>query len=93
MLGFAWSENIGWINLDNENFFVQSNRCDSLDFNNDGSIFDITDVDALLSVFSEGPCVPATAICNDIDFNNDSSSFDIRDIDSFLSLLSEGSCF
>jgi hypothetical protein len=66
--------------------------CDSLDFNNDGSVFDPTDIDAFLSVFSEGPCVPETATCNDIDFNNDGSLFDPTDIDAFLSVFSEGPC-
>jgi hypothetical protein len=66
--------------------------CDSIDFNNDGGLFDPTDVDAFLSVFSEGPCVPASAACNDIDFNNDGAVFDPCDIDSFLLLFSEGPC-
>ena len=66
--------------------------CDSIDFNNDGTLFDSTDVDAFFSVFSEGPCIPATATCNDIDFNNDGSTFDPQDIDSFLSVFSEGPC-
>ncbi len=66
--------------------------CDSIDFNNDTSLFDPTDVDAFFSVFSEGPCIPANATCNDIDFNNDGSTFDPQDIDSFLSVFSEGPC-
>ncbi len=66
--------------------------CDSIDFNNDGSLFDPTDIDAFLSVFSEGPCVPPTSTCNDIDFNNDGSLFDPCDIDSFLLVFSEGPC-
>jgi uncharacterized membrane protein len=66
--------------------------CDSIDFNNDGSLFDPTDVDAFLSVFSEGSCVPSTATCNDVDFNNDGSLFDPQDIDAFLSVFSEGPC-
>jgi hypothetical protein len=66
--------------------------CDSLDFNNDGSTFDPMDVDALLSVFSEGPCIPSVANCNDVDFNNDGSLFDPCDIDSFLLVFSEGPC-
>jgi len=66
--------------------------CDSIDFNNDGSSFDPTDIDAFISVFSEGPCVPANATCNDIDFNNDGSVFDPCDIDSFLLIFSEGAC-
>jgi hypothetical protein len=66
--------------------------CDSIDVNNDTAFFDPTDIDAFLSVFSEGPCVPATATCNDIDFNNDGSLFDPCDIDSFLLVFSEGPC-
>ncbi len=66
--------------------------CDSIDFNNDASLFDPTDIDAFLSVFSEGPCVPETATCNDVDFNNDGSLFDPCDIDSFLLVFSEGPC-
>lgn len=72
---------------------VRTRQCDSVDFNNDGSIFDPTDVDAYLSVFSEGPCIPAGATCNDLDFNNDGSIFDPGDIDVFLSVFSEGPCF
>jgi hypothetical protein len=67
-------------------------NCDSIDFNNDGSLFDPTDIDAFLSVFSEGPCIPATATCGDVDFNNDTSLFDPCDIDSFLLVFSEGPC-
>ena len=66
--------------------------CDSIDFNNDNSFFDPQDIEALLSVYSEGPCVPASATCNDIDFNNDGSVFDPQDIDAFLSVFSEGPC-
>ena len=66
--------------------------CDSIDFNNDTSLFDPQDIDAFLSVYSEGPCVPANATCNDIDFNNDTSLFDPCDIDSFLLMYSEGPC-
>ncbi len=66
--------------------------CDSIDFNNDNSFFDPQDVEALLSVYSEGPCVPSGATCNDIDFNNDGSLFDPQDIDAFLSVYSEGPC-
>lgn len=66
--------------------------CDSIDFNNDQSTFDPQDIDAFLSVFSEGPCVPATATCDSIDFNNDGSLFDPADIDDFLRVFSEGPC-
>ncbi len=73
-------------------FVSVANTCDSVDFNNDGSSPDPQDIEAFLSVFSEGPCVPDTATCNDIDFNNDASVFDPRDIESFLSVYSEGAC-
>lgn len=66
--------------------------CNDIDFNNDGGFFDPQDIDAFLSVYSEGPCIPATATCDDIDFNNDSSIFDPCDIDSFLLVYSEGPC-
>jgi hypothetical protein len=73
-------------------FTVVGAGCDSIDFNNDGSFFDPVDIDAFLSVFSEGPCVPSGATCNDIDFNNDNSLFDPCDIESFLLVFSEGPC-
>ncbi len=66
--------------------------CDSIDFNNDTSLFDPQDIEAFLSVYSEGPCVPGTATCGDIDFNNDTSVFDPCDISSFLVVYSEGPC-
>jgi hypothetical protein len=66
--------------------------CDSIDFNNDGSFFDPQDIEAFLSVYSEGPCIPEFATCNDIDFNNDESLFDPCDIESFLLVFSEGPC-
>jgi hypothetical protein len=67
-------------------------HCDGVDFNNDGSSFDPTDIDAFLSMFSEGPCIPASSMCNDIDFNNDGSVFDPCDVDAFLLVFSEGPC-
>ncbi len=67
-------------------------HCDPIDFNNDGTSFDPTDIDAFLSVFSEGPCIPAGATCNDIDFNNDCSLYDPEDIDAFMRVFSEGTC-
>ena len=66
--------------------------CNDIDVNNDASSFDPTDIDAFLSVFSEGPCVPATATCDAIDFNNDGALFDPCDINSFLTVFSEGPC-
>lgn len=66
--------------------------CDTIDFNNDGSAFDPADIDAFLSVFSEGPCIPAGAVCNDVDFNNDGSQFDPCDVAAFLLQFSEGPC-
>ncbi len=69
-----------------------SPACDSIDFNNDGSNFDPQDIDAFLSVYAEGPCIPETATCSDIDFNNDGALFDPCDIDAFLLVFSEGPC-
>ncbi|MFO0856507.1 MAG: hypothetical protein U0640_04015 [Phycisphaerales bacterium] len=66
--------------------------CNDIDFNNDGSLFDPQDIAAFLSVYSEGPCVPATGTCDDIDFNNDTGIFDPCDINSFLLVYSEGPC-
>lgn len=67
-------------------------HCDSIDFNHDSSLFDPQDIDAFLSVYSEGPCVPETAECNDIDYNNDGSVFDPCDISAFLLQYAEGPC-
>ncbi|MFO0857331.1 MAG: hypothetical protein U0640_08260 [Phycisphaerales bacterium] len=74
------------------NLATEGPTCDSIDFNNDTSFFDPQDIDAFLSVYSEGPCVPASAACNDIDFNNDTSVFDPCDINAFLVMYSEGPC-
>ncbi|MFO0858664.1 MAG: immunoglobulin domain-containing protein [Phycisphaerales bacterium] len=74
------------------NLTITPQGCDSIDFNNDTSVFDPQDIDAFLSVYSEGPCIPETSICSDIDFNNDSSVFDPCDISSFLQVFSEGPC-
>ncbi len=70
---------------------VMENTCE-VDFNNDGSVFDPIDIDALLSVFSEGPCIPSGTVCDSIDFNNDGSLFDPADIEDFLRVFSEGPC-
>jgi hypothetical protein len=66
--------------------------CNDIDINNDSASFDPTDIDAFLSVYGEGPCIPDTATCDGIDFNNDGSLFDPCDIDSFLLVFSEGPC-
>lgn len=66
--------------------------CDAIDFNNDCAVTP-TDIEAFLSVYGEGPCIPADAACNDIDFNNDGSVFDPIDMDAFFSVYSEGPCF
>lgn len=71
---------------------VTGTTCDAIDFNNDTSVFDPIDIDAFLSVYGEGDCIPSEALCNDIDFNNDGSVFDPCDIDSFLLVFSEGPC-
>lgn len=71
---------------------AQGPTCDTIDFNNDSSFFDPQDIDAFLSVYSEGTCIPPTATCNDIDYNNDTSVFDPCDISAFLVVYSEGPC-
>lgn len=77
---------------DDDSFVEHGENCDSIDFNRDASFFDPTDIDAYLSVFSEGPCVPEAANCADLDFNNDNSVFDPCDITSFLTVYAEGPC-
>ncbi len=72
---------------------AQTTQCNDIDFNNDGSVFDPMDIEAFLSRYSEGPCVPAAYNCDSIDFNNDTSIFDPMDINAFLSVYSEGPCF
>ena len=81
-----------WFKLEGSTPCVDGPICNDIDFNNDGSFFDPQDIDAFLSVYSEGPCIPDTATCDDIDFNNDTSIFDPCDIDSFLLVYSEGPC-
>jgi hypothetical protein len=95
LVGYAWGENVGWIsfNASEQGQFVAWGKvCNDVDFNNDGSIFDPMDIDAFMSVFSEGPCIPAQATCDSVDFNNDGSIFDPQDIDAFMSVFSEGPC-
>ncbi|MFO0856916.1 MAG: hypothetical protein U0640_06125 [Phycisphaerales bacterium] len=82
----------GGIEVQGGFWFAGVPYCDSIDFNNNSSFFDPEDIDAFLSVYGEGPCIPDTATCNDIDFNNDGSVFDPCDIDSFLLVFSEGPC-
>jgi hypothetical protein len=74
--------------------FPTSCPCDSIDFNNNGTRFEPTDIEAFLSVYTEGPCQPDgfNLGCNDIDFNNDGSFFDPCDFESFLLVFSEGPC-
>ena len=71
---------------------INSAICNDIDFNNDSASFDPQDIDAFLSVYSEGPCLPETATCDSIDFNNDGGLFDPCDIESFLLVFSEGPC-
>jgi hypothetical protein len=85
----------GYCAFDTTTTFTLQTReatCGSIDINGDGSFFDPMDVDAFLSVFSEGPCIPAGATCGSVDFNGDGSFFDPCDIDAFLLVFSEGPC-
>lgn len=66
--------------------------CRDIDFNNDNSFFDPTDLDAFMSVYAEGPCIQETDTCDSIDFNLDNSVFDPCDVDAFVLAFSEGPC-
>jgi uncharacterized membrane protein len=88
-VGFSEGVQAYWLVND---LVTSTSACDCVNFNNDGAVFDPQDIEAFLSVYSEGPCVPAGTDCGDIDFNNDGSSFDPCDIESFLSAYSEGPC-
>jgi uncharacterized membrane protein len=88
-VGFSEGVQAYWLVND---LVTSISACDCVNFNNDGAAFDPQDIEAFLSVYSEGPCIPESADCGDIDFNNDESSFDPCDIQSFLSVYSEGPC-
>jgi hypothetical protein len=64
--------------------------CDSIDFNRDGLLPDVLDIEDFLSVFSGGPC--STNDCADIDFNNDDLFPDAEDIQALLNAFSGGAC-
>ncbi len=66
--------------------------CSDVDFNNDGLFPDVADIDALLGVFSGGPCPSDDGWCDSIDFNRDGLFPDTQDIDDFLSVFSGGVC-
>ncbi len=72
---------------------VAGRICNSIDFNNDSALFDPMDINAFLSVYSQGPCLPIGTDCDSIDFNNDGSFYDPMDIAAFLSVYGEGPCF
>lgn len=65
-------------------FTITGTECGLIDFNNDTSYFDPQDIEACLSVCSEGSCTPPTAMCNEVDINNDGSVVDPCDTDSLL---------
>ncbi len=64
--------------------------CDTIDFNGDTILPDITDVADFITVFGGGSC--STGTCGDIDFNNDGLFPDTQDITSLLSVFSGGPC-
>ncbi|HEX2836673.1 MAG TPA: GDSL-type esterase/lipase family protein [Phycisphaerales bacterium] len=66
--------------------------CSDIDFNNDGLFPDTADIDALLAVFSGGPCPAPDNWCDAIDFNRDGLFPDTTDIDTFLHVFSGGTC-
>jgi hypothetical protein len=90
--GGAYVANLVFDALETGGLTLSGAPCGDVDFNNDGSLFDVQDVDAFLSVFSEGPCVPEGAQCDPVDFDRNGSQFDVEDIDTFLRVFSEGPC-
>lgn len=64
--------------------------CDTIDFNGDGLLPDVQDIQDFLTVFGGGAC-PAT-LCNDLDYNNDNLFPDAGDIDSLISIFAGGEC-
>jgi hypothetical protein len=70
--------------------------CDSVDFNQDTILPDVTDIADFLAVFAGGVCAgqaPTDPPCNtDIDFNNDGLFPDTQDITSLLSVFAGGEC-
>lgn len=86
------------IDLDGDNDSLDQAAFDGMtitadvDFNNDSSSFDPQDIDAFLSVYEEGPCVPETATCDSVDFNGDGSFYDPADIVAFMAAYSSGEC-
>ena len=74
-----------------QRFIIQfrTSGCDSIDFNNDGLLPDVHDIQEFLSVFSGQGC--GTATCNDIDFNNDGQFPDVEDIDALMRVFAGGS--
>ncbi|HEX2836524.1 MAG TPA: hypothetical protein VHN77_00185 [Phycisphaerales bacterium] len=75
-----------------QRFIIQfrTSGCDSIDFNNDGLLPDVHDIQEFLSVFGGQDC--GTATCNDIDFNNDGMFPDVEDINAFIRVFAGGSC-
>lgn len=65
--------------------------CPTIDFNHDGSVYDPQDIEAFLSVYSGGPCVPDTACCSTADFSHN-GQLDECDVRMFLRKYSEAEC-
>lgn len=70
--------------------------CDTIDFNGDGLLPDVLDIQDFLSVFAGGVCdgqLPTDPPCStDIDFNNDGLFPDTLDISSLVSVFGGGAC-
>ena len=64
--------------------------CNDIDFNNDGLLPDVADIEDLLNVFAGGAC--PSGDCDSVDFNNDGLFPDILDIDIFLQVFAGGEC-
>ncbi len=65
--------------------------CDTIDFNRDGLLPDVLDIEDFLSVFGGGPC-SNDPNCGDIDFNNDTLFPDIADIETLLNTFAGAPC-
>jgi hypothetical protein len=89
--GYAWGENIGWINLDDDLDYVGViPSCGSADFNCDGDLGTDRDIETFFQCLS-GVCPPAPCR-GSADFNGDGSVGTDQDIEAFFRVLAGGTC-
>ena len=65
--------------------------CD-IDFNNDGLVPDVQDIEDLLLVFAGATCPTGADQCDSVDFNADGLFPDVQDIEDFLDAFAGGAC-